>query len=50
MSEMESPKETRQELALEECLVAGQGSGSAVTVFERFLVTKAYQLFVDVCE
>ena len=50
MSEMESQLEKRNEPALKECLVAGQGSGSAVTVFERFLETKAYQLFVDVCE
>jgi hypothetical protein len=28
----------------------GGGSGGVVAVFERFLVTKAYQMFVDVCE
>jgi hypothetical protein len=46
--EIESPLEKRNEPVPGERLVVG--GGSAVTVFERFLVTKAYQLFVDVCE
>jgi hypothetical protein len=45
-----SMSESRNEPVPEERQVAGGGSAGAVTVFERFLVTKAYQLFVDVCE
>jgi hypothetical protein len=48
--EMEYPLEKRHEPVPGERLVVGGGSGGVVAVFERFLVTKAYQMFVDVCE